>query len=316
MQQRSTIGVDEVRGMIAVDKIGAQVLFLNPESYAIEVVIDGFQRTVHELLVMAEINRAYVPIFGDGIHGNNPNPGHTLCVFDLATRKRLSDIDLLPFVAPHTLRLAPDGLIYVTCENSAKIAIVDPKSNSVVGAIESGSTNAHRLCITGDGTRIYTDNEEDAEISVIDLPGRKLLGKIKTPQPIAGIAVSEDGKTVIAVSDSEPILFAIDPERGETVQTVPLRGVPKPAQIVRYSPDASLICVTSLNSDCVTVMKSGFTQQSTITIGSQPMDMGFRGGLLFVGCQGDGTVHVVDLASRKAVTSFSAGKGCESIGVY
>ena len=151
---------------------------------------------------------------------------------------------------------------------------------------------------------------------MIDLPRRRLLGKIKTPQPIAGIAVSDDGKTVVAVSDSEPVLFAIDPQSGEALRTIPLRNVPKPAQIVRYSPDASLICVTSLNSDCVTVMKSDFRQQSTITIGGQPMDMGFRGDLLFVGCQGDGTVHVVDLASRKAVTSFSAGKGCESIGVY
>ncbi len=40
--------------MIAVDKMGAKVLFLNPETYQTEVTIDGFPRTVHELLVMPE----------------------------------------------------------------------------------------------------------------------------------------------------------------------------------------------------------------------------------------------------------------------
>ncbi len=72
-----------VRGMIAVDKIGCKILFLNPQTYETETVLDGFQRTVHELLVVPETGLAYVPIFGDGIHGRNPNPGHVLHVIDL-----------------------------------------------------------------------------------------------------------------------------------------------------------------------------------------------------------------------------------------
>ncbi len=76
-------GSSDVRGMIAVDKIGCKILFINPQTYQTETVIEGFQRTVHELLVMPESGLAYVPIFGDGIHGRNPNPGHTLHVIDL-----------------------------------------------------------------------------------------------------------------------------------------------------------------------------------------------------------------------------------------
>jgi len=78
------------------------------------------------------------------------------------------------------------------------VAIIDPKTNAVVGAIDSGSTNGHRLCIPDDGQRLYTDNEEDATVSVIDLPNRKLLGKIATPEKLAGIAVSADGKTTLS----------------------------------------------------------------------------------------------------------------------
>jgi len=306
----------DMRGMIAVDKMGAKILFINPATYETETVLEGFQRTVHELLVMPETGLAYVPIFGDGIHGRNPNPGHTLCVIDLVARKRLADIDLRPYSAPHTLRLGADGLIYITCENSAVVAVIDPKTHKVIDAIQSGSTNAHRLCITNDGQRIYTDNEEDATVSVIDVPNRKLLGKIALPQPIAGIAVSGDGRTVVTVSDETPVLFLIDAVSGQVARELRLEGVPKPAQIVRYSPDDKLVVVSSLNSDTVSVIDSSFGAQTAIPVGSQPMDFTFRGDELFVGCQGDGTMHVIDIPNRHHKGSFKAGTGCESVGFY
>ena len=198
------------RGLIAVDKKGGKVLFLNPVTYETEVVIDGLEKNVHELLVVPETSRAYVPIFGDGIHGRNPNPQYLVCVFDLEKRALLATIDLRPCIAPHTLRLGPDGLIYITCENSAAVAVIDRKINKVVDKIDSGSNNCHRLIIAPDGQRLYTENEEDATISVIDLPMRKLIGKITTPRPLAGIAISADSRTIVAVDDTEPTLFLID----------------------------------------------------------------------------------------------------------
>src|SRR5215472_762658 len=83
------------RGMIAVDKMGTKVLFLNPVTYETEVVLEDFPRTVHELLVVPEANLAYVPIFGDGIHGRNPNPGHLLCIIsDVNTDTRRISLSL------------------------------------------------------------------------------------------------------------------------------------------------------------------------------------------------------------------------------
>ena len=303
-------------GMIAVDKMGAKVFFLDPESFAIRKELGGFQRTVHELLVVPETGLAYVPIYGDGIHGRNPNPGHTLCIFDLAKEAHVGDIDLRPCIAPHTLRLGPDGLIYITCENSAVIAVIDRETREVVDVIESGSTNAHRLVISPDGRRIYTDNEEDGTVSVIDLAERKLLGKIKTPHALAGIAVSGDSRTVVAVSDEEPVLFLIDTQSETVRETFALEGVAKPAQIARYAPDFSLLTVTALSSDTVSLIDPSFRTQTAVKTGSQPMDMTFRGDELFVACQGDGSVHVIDIPGRKWKQSFACGTGCESLGFY
>lgn len=304
------------RGLIAVDKMGTKVLFLDPASYETEVVLEDFSRTVHELLVVPETGLAYVPIFGDGVHGRNPNPGHLLCIIDLAKRAHVGDIDLRPLIAPHTLKLGPDGFIYITCENSAVVAVIDRASHKVVDAINSGSTNGHRLIISPDGQRLYTENEEDATVSVIDLPQRKLLGKIATPRPLAGIAISADGRTVVAVDDIEPTLFLIDTASEQITRTVRLEGVGEAAQIARYRDDFAIIGVTSLKSGTVSLIDPSFRRQTAIKVGEQPMDMAFHGDELFVACQGDGSVHVIDVPARRHKASFQAGKGCESLGFF
>ena len=74
--------------------------------------------------------------------------------------------------------------------------------------------------------------------------------------------------------------------------------------------------VTSLNSDTVSLIDPSFRQQTAIKVGSQPMDMAFRGDELFVACQGDGSVHVVDIPARKVKRRFQAGTGCESLGFF
>lgn len=308
--------MENITGMIGVDKMGAEILFIDPQTYEVETTLKGFQRTVHELLVVPETGTAYVPIFGDGIHGRNPNPGHLLCVIDLKNRTHAADIDLRPYIAPHTLKLGPDGLIYITCENSAVVAIIDRSTNTVVDAIDSGSTNGHRLIIAPDGQRLYTENEEDSTVSIIDLPKRKLLGKISTPRALAGITISPDGRTVIAVDDIEPTLFLIDVAGGKVDATVRLEGVAEAAQIARFSPDNKVLAVTSLKSNTVSLIDPSFRQQVAVKVGDQPMDMAFRGNELFVACQGDGSVHVVDITQRRNKRHFKAGKGCESVGFF
>jgi YVTN family beta-propeller protein len=308
--------MQNVTGMIGVDKMGAEILFLDPKTYEVQKTLKGFQRTVHELLVVPETGTAYVPIFGDGIHGRNPNPGHLLCVIDLKNRTHAADIDLRPYIAPHTLKLGPDGFVYITCENSAVVAVIDRSTNTVVDAIDSGSTNGHRLIIAPDGQRLYTENEEDSTVSVIDLPKRKLLGKIATPRALAGITISPDGRTVIAVDDIEPTLFLVDTVAGKVEATVRLEGVPEAAQIARYSPDNKVLAVTSLRSNTVSLIDPSFRRQAAVKVGDQPMDMAFRGDELFVACQGDGSVHVVDVPRRRNKHHFKAGTGCESVGFF
>jgi DNA-binding beta-propeller fold protein YncE len=308
--------VSQARGLIAVDKMGGKVLFLDPVSFATALVLDDFEKVPHELLVVPQRSTAYVPIYGDGIHGRNPHPGHLLSVIDLQERRHVCDIDLAPYIAPHGLQVGPDDLIYMTCENSAVVALIDQDKRAMVGAIDTGSTNSHRLAISPDGRWLYTENEEDASISVIDLPRRQLLRQVATPHALAGLAVSPDGKLLVAVDDQEPQLFLIDTATFDHVKTLPLSGVPEPAQIARYSPDGKVLLVTSLRSATATLLDAGFSRQMTVAVGKQPMDAAFHNGRLFIACQGDGSVHVIDLAAGEVACHFAAGVGCESLAFF
>ena len=205
-----------------------------------------------------------------------------------------------PYIAPHTLKLGPDGLIYITCENSAVVAVIDRKTHKVVEAIDSGSTNAHRLIIAPDGQRLYTENEEDGAVSVIDLPTRKLIGTIKTPQPARRhrhLRRRQDRGGRL-----RPGAGAV-PDRHRRAKgcatTVPLEGRRQAGADRALRPDFSLLGVTSLNSDTVSLISPSFGEQTAIKVGSQPMDMAFRGDELFVACQGDGSVHVIDIPTRR-----------------
>jgi hypothetical protein len=66
----------------------------------------------------------------------------------------------------------------------------------------------------------------------------------------------------------------------------------------------------------VSLIDPSFTTQTAIKVGSQPMDMAFHGDELYVPCQGDGSVHVIDIPARKHKRSFKAGTGCESLGFF
>ncbi len=226
---------------------------------------------MHELLVVPEADVAYVPIFGDGIHGRNPNPGQTLHVIDLIKRKVATSIDLAPYRGPHTVRRGHDGLIYITCETSAVVAVIDPNTHKMIDAIASGSTNGHRLCLAGRRPAAL-HRQRGRRDGFGDRRAEPQADRQNpTPQMLAGIGVSADGKTVIAVSDEQPVIFVIDTAAGKVVREVRLEGVDKAAQIVRYSPDGSFIAVSNLNSNAISLIDPSF-EQADRRHGRQPAD--------------------------------------------
>ncbi len=307
-----------VRGIVAVDKQGGTVLFLDPDTLATRTVLDGFPTLPHELAISPDAKHAYIPAYGDGAHGDNPHPNHVVSVVDLIARKRVTDIDIHPFESPHTLRFAPDGKLYVCCENSHAVVVIDPAVNRVVGSIDTGSTNTHRLVVLPHSGLIVTENEEDRTLSVIDPSQQRRIDTIRLPHAIAGIAVDPTETFLVAVDAQTPQLLLVDVRTRALTRTVPLTGHKKGSQVARYSPDGKHLLVIGDHEPVVSLLDSQAQHQAMIKVGNKPMDAAFSpdGKTLLVANEADGTLSEIDLAQKAVVRTVAAGIGCETLAYY
>ena len=83
------------QGVIMIDKLGAQIRFFDPVSFT-EIATIGREKNPHDFVLSADHKFAYVPIYGDGVYGKNPNPGHEIDVIDLAAHTIAKKIDIAP----------------------------------------------------------------------------------------------------------------------------------------------------------------------------------------------------------------------------
>ncbi len=263
-------------GLIAVDKMGNRVLFLDPATFQTVLTLDGFAPRVHELLVAPSRSTAFVPIYGDGVHGRNPHPGHLVAVFDLKARRHSGDFSTAPYLAPHGLALGPAGQLYCLCENSGVLLEMDAGTGRINHVIEVGSNKAHRMEMLPDGRKLYTENEEDGTASIIDLQARTRIGTIRTPHGMSGIGLSPDGRTLVLVDGQIPQLFMVDTITDTITQTVALEGHEQAAQIARYSPDGRHLVVTSVDAPLATILDLQRGTQHLLHLGQGPMNMAFH----------------------------------------
>ena len=305
-------------GLIAIDKVANKVLFLDPVTYDTVATLDGFAPRVHEVAISPDRRSAYVPIYGDGKHGDNPNPGHLVAVIDLEARRHVGDISTAPFLAPHGLRWGSAGELYCVCENSGVVIELDPTTWDIRKTIEVGSNKAHRIEVLPDGTKLYTENEEDGFASVIDLRAGRRVAKIPAPGGLSGIGLSPDGKTLVLVDATSPRIHVVDTGRDEVVRTIELSGHGKPAQIARYSPDGGSLVITSFDEPLATILDAGLKTQRLVRLGQGPMNMAFHADrrTVLIANQGDGTICVVDLASGEVSRSVPAGEGIETLSFF
>jgi YVTN family beta-propeller protein len=305
-------------GLIAVDKVGNQILFLDPVTYATELTLDGFAPRVHELLISPDHRFAYVPMYGDGIHGDNPHPGHLVGRFDLQERRHAGDASTYPYLAPHGLRWGPEDQLYCVCENSGVVLEMDAGNGAIENVIEVGSDKAHRIAVLPDGSKLYTENEEDTFASVVDLATKRVTKKIPTPNGSAGIGMSPDGQKVVLVDAQEPQIFVVDTASDEVDSTIRLDGHEKAAQIARYSPDGRHLVVTSFEAPLATVFSGDLESQALLHLGQGPMDMAFHedGETVIIANQNDGSLAVCNLERGEVVRTVEAGVGIETLSFF
>ena len=307
------------RGLFMVDKLGAHLRFFDPVTLK-ELASIETPPNPHDFTLSADHSLAYVPIYGDGVYGRNPHPGHEIEIVDLAARKIIGAIDVAPYRAPHGIQIDSKGLLYVTCDLDRKLLVVDPKKRSVLEAIDTDGTG-HWDALLADGSKIYITNKTDRPfISVIDLRTRKMIAKVPAPGGTEGIAASPDGKTVVAMDHTEPFLIVIDPKTDRVLDRIPLRDNTKGAYKLYFSPNGKRLLTMNMAEKSVNVFDASNLrgEQRLLQVGKDPMGIAFSpdGKTALVANHGDGSVSVIDLEKMQVVNNFHAGTGIETLAYY
>jgi DNA-binding beta-propeller fold protein YncE len=306
------------KGLILIDKQGKLVRFFDTSFKELSSL--SIEGTPHELAISPDRKFAYVPDYGDGVYGRNPNPGHSIAIIDLASAKVTGTIDIAPYQAPHGLQVDAKGMLYAACDLSRKLLVIDPKAKKIVDAIDTDGTG-HWVALTPDGSKAYVANKNDRLfVSVIDIKAKKLIERVPMPKGTQGIVASPDGKHILAMDLAEARIAVIDTKTDKVVDEIKMEGSTKGAWGARYSPDGKSLVIVSVNDRSATILPASdlHAAQATMKVGAAPFGVAFSADskTALVPNHGDGTVSVIDLTKKEVVSSFKGGVGIETLSYY
>jgi DNA-binding beta-propeller fold protein YncE len=310
-------------GLIMVDKMGGRVLFFGPsgdhELGELRPSADPTLRP-HEVAISPDARTAYVSVYGDGVFGNNPHPGHTIAVIDLPTRRMVGSIDVSPYRAPHGMQVDAAGRLYVACDLDHEVLVIDPASRHIEAAVDVGEAG-HWIALAPKMGRIYVSGHGTQPfISVIDVHSRRVIDRIPIEHGTMGITVSPDGRTVLAADAAGPILHIISSRTDREIGQVRVRDYERGLYKVFYSPDGRYV-LTCLPNGQINIFDAAdleAPQRVVHSPGTALMGFAFSadGRSALTGNHGQGTVSRIDLATGRITDTFAAGKGVETLAYY
>jgi YVTN family beta-propeller protein len=145
-----------------------------------------------------------------------------LLKLDLAGGRVVDAVDFEPEASPYQVRLAPDGLLYVSLQGAAEVAAVDPVTMTVVSTIPTGR-HPNDVLVSGD--RLFVACGNDDVVDVFDLHTRTREERVVVrPWPDAppgstphALAISPDGERLyVALSDDNAVAVLDVERRGRT----------------------------------------------------------------------------------------------------
>jgi DNA-binding beta-propeller fold protein YncE len=311
------------KGLILVDKRGNYVRFFDPKT---QKELSGFptgQGAAHDLAISPDLKTAYIPIYGDGVYNRNPNPGQSILIVDLAAQKVTGTIDISPYQAPHGIQIDASGTLYVVCDISKKLLVIDPVARKIESVIDVEGTG-HWVAVLPDASKAYVSNQSGQEyISVVDLKTRKMIGKVPAAGGARGIVASSDGKRVFAIQGRAPHLIVIDPASDTILDRIELQGHTEAGYKLRASLDGRMLLVCSGiggMESYINILDLADLRGKQTVLRAGKSSMGFAcapdGQTALVLNDGDGTVTVIDLKSKTVRNTFKGGTGIETASYY
>jgi YVTN family beta-propeller protein len=147
------------------------------------------------------------------------------------------------YLSPIEMALSPDGrLLYVVCEASDEIRVVDTQSDRVVATVPVGRV-PRGIASSADGSRLYVTNSWSDNVSVVHVPENKVVGTLPTGFEPSGVVVDNLGTTLYVANRLSNDISLIDLKTGQEIKRL-LAG--RGASYLASSPDGEWIYCTHI----------------------------------------------------------------------
>jgi YVTN family beta-propeller protein len=147
------------------------------------------------------------------------------------------------YLSPLEMVSSPDGLrLYVVCQDSDEVRVVDLQSNQVVGKVPVGHMPRGTV-LSSDGRRLYVTNAWSDTVSVIDTATLQVVQTLSTGTEPSGIVSDVSGATIYVANRLSGDISVIDVKTGQ--ETKRLLAGPG-ASYLALSPDGKWIYCTHI----------------------------------------------------------------------
>ncbi len=262
----------------------------------------------HEVAASSDGRFAYVTNYGPF---QPDQPGNTLSVIDLATRKE-TRVDVGPLRRPHGIEFA-GGKVYFTAELNKAIARLDPQSLKVDWLLGTGQNRTHMIVLAKGLNTMFTANIQSNSISMIERragPDEWTETVIPVGKGPEGCDLSPDGKQFWAANSGDGTVSVIDVAAKRVVQTFDVGT--KRSNRLKFTPDGKLVLVSDLGKgDLVVINAASRKVVKRIHLGKSAAGILIvpDGSRAYVALSADGKVAIVDLKTLTVTGDIATGRG-------
>ena len=228
----------------------------------------------------------------------------------------------IPVDDPYNLYFTPDGgSAIVVAERLQRLDFRDPKTWKVQKSVPAGCVGVDHADFTADGRRMVASCEFDGTLLLVDLAGKKVIGRLKLDRPGAkpvDVRLSPDGKLFYIADEVANGVWKLDARKFRVRGFIPTgRGT----HGLYPSRDASVMYATNRLGGTISVidLKTAKVKETWTIPGGGSPDMGgvsADGKLLWLSGRYHSEVYAIETATGKLKARIAVGAGAHGMLVW
>lgn len=162
------------------------------------------------------------------------------------------------------------------------------------------------LAVSAQNIRLFVDNSEGNDVSVIDLKTLNTVDDIRLADKVHGLAIQADGRRLFATIESDNTLRVVDTATNKMIATIKLTGRPNQCAV---TPNGHYVAVPIRDKNAVDIVDVE-RQKVVKTLPVSKPHNAFNAGsnrFLFVSAMGVNQINVIDLTTMAYSAKVTVG---------